>query len=86
MQKLVLMSVSLLAAGGIAAPTAAKEAKCEAKYYGHLVGKDISETHTISSGDYRLVPVGSAAVEAKQGRMTIRYDKNSNRIVDVSCG
>ena len=85
MRKFVMISVCALAAGSLAGPAAAKTPKCEAKYYGYLVGKDISETQVISSGDYRLVRSDSALAAGKPGQMTIRYDKGTNRIVTVSC-
>ena len=85
MRKFVMISVCALAAGSIAGPAAAKSPKCEAEYYGYLVGKDISEAQNISTGDYRLVRSDSALAAGKQGQMTIRYDNRTNRIVTVSC-
>ena len=85
MRKLILIGASLAAAGAIAAPTAAKTVKCDAKYYGHLVGKDVSATQEITS-DYKLIPASAGQSSGQQGRMVVRYDKKSNRITDVSCG
>jgi hypothetical protein len=85
MRKFVVISICALAAGSIAGPAAAKAPKCEAKYYGYLVGKDISEAQTISSGEYRLVRSDRALAAGKPGQMTIRYDNATNRIVTVSC-
>lgn len=95
MRKLILSSSCLLVAGAAAAPAMAKsnqlasasaQASCDAKYYNYLVGKDVSETRQISADDYRALPSGAAAGQAKPHRVTFLYDKKSNLIVDVACG
>ena len=55
------------------------------KDYSYLVGKNVSETRYISD-DFRVVAAGSPADAAQPKRLTIVYDKGSDRILSVSCG
>jgi opacity protein-like surface antigen len=89
MRNLMLLSACLLACSG-AANAAAKsppaQATCAAKYYSDYVGRDVSETRTITGDDYRALPAGSSTGATKPSRVTFTYDKKSNKIVDVACG
>jgi hypothetical protein len=88
MRKLILLSGCLLAFGAIANPALAKSksaATCDMKEYSYLVGKNVSETRFISD-DFRVVAAGSPADAAQPKRLTIVYDKGSDRILSVSCG
>jgi hypothetical protein len=89
MRKLILLSTCVGICGmvpGTAVAKAKTAATCDAKYYSYLVGKDVTETRTITGADYRVLPLGSPGGEAQPGRLTIFYDKGSNQIVEVACG
>lgn len=76
-----------------AAPPSAASAKtdgdkpsCDAKYFGYLVGRDLSETRNMGNVSYRLLPSGSAPGQADPRRITLTYNSASGRITDVACG
>ena len=71
---------------GAQSPAAENTASCDAKYYGNLVGKEVDRARSVSSSRYRLLSAGAAAGQPDSRRMTIIYDSNSRRIVDVTCG
>lgn len=88
MRKLILLSGCLLACGAVANPALAKSKStttCDMKNYSYLVGKNVSETQYISD-DFRVVPAGSNPDAVQPKRLTIVYDRGSDRIVSVNCG
>jgi len=88
MDKSVLFSALLLAAGAIATPSAAAGAdqSCDARYFSDLVGKGMEEARNIQGSDYRVLNVGSARGAVNQKRMTITVDPAKRKIVAVDCG
>jgi len=91
MRTLIVLSAVLVAVGTATSPAAAVAKPttadaCDAKYYSYLVGRDVTETRSITGADYRVLPAGGARTATKAKRLTFLYDKRSNRIVDVACG
>ena len=89
MGKLILLSgACLLASATLTAPAAAKSKSgdtCNAKSNAFLVGQDVSEAQKIWD-TYRLVEAGADASPVQANRLTIVYDKATQRITSVTCG
>jgi hypothetical protein len=88
MRKLILLTGGLAALGTTAGPALAKSqasTTCNMKEYSYLVGKNVAETQYISD-DFRVLAAGAAVDASQPRRLTIVYDKGSDRIVSVSCG
>ena len=58
---------------------------CNAKSNAFLVGQDVAEAQKIWDS-YRLIETGANAGPAQPKRLTIVYDKATQRITSVSCG